>query len=256
MADSAGGEPLVGVLLAAGRGSRMGVLTAKTPKPLLPVLEKPALHRVLDGLIAAGIRRFIVVTGYMSDLVRTATEGYGGDAVEIHFVHQDEQHGTGHAVQLTREAVNGAPVFLAFTDIMTSAGNYTAMVRKYRECNCDIVAAVRDAGDPWRAAAVYVNSAGAIERIIEKPQKGSSTTPWSHAGMYCFSNSIFDYIEQLQPSARGEYEITDAVQMMVADGRKSRAVELHGYWKDLASPQDIIAAEELMTAEAAESHVL
>jgi dTDP-glucose pyrophosphorylase len=156
-------------------------------------------------------------------------------------------------MRLTRETVGGAPVLLAFADIMTSPGNFASMIKSFHDCNCDVVGAIRDAGDPWRAAAVYLDAEGSINAIIEKPEKGTSTTLWSHAGMYCFSNAVYDYIERLKPSARGEFEITDAVQMMIADGRKSRAVEMLGYWKDLATPADIVEAEEMMAASPMES---
>jgi glucose-1-phosphate thymidylyltransferase len=64
--------------------------------------------------------------------------------------------------------------------------------------------------------------------------------------MYCFSNQVYSYLDPVEASARGEYEITDAVQMMIADGLRCRAVELTGYWKDLATPGDITAAEQMM----------
>lgn len=252
----AAAKDMVAVVLAAGRGTRMGKLTEALPKPLVQVLGKPALHWVLDGLVFSGVRRFVIVTGYLSSMVRDAIAGYGSENVDIAFVQQDEQLGTGHAVGLTRTAVNGAPVLLSFADIMTSPDNFESMIRRFSECSCDLVAGIRDAGDPWRAAAVYLQEDNSISRIIEKPEKGTSTTRWSHAGTYCFSNIIYDYVDRLQPSGRGEYEITDAVQSMTSEGRPAQAVEMTGYWKDLATPEDIVAAEKLMAAEPAESHVL
>lgn len=238
---------VVAVVLAAGRGTRMGKLTESCPKPLLPVLGRPALFWVLDGLIAAGIRRVVIVTGYLAEQIVAALDEYA-DRMDIRYVHQDEQKGTGHAMALTRKEVRQSPVLLAFADIMTSLENFSAMVRPFADGGCDVTAAVRDAGDPWRAAAVYMDDQGRITRIVEKPPVGTSTTPWSHAGMYCFSSEIYDYLERLQPSARGEYEITDAVQMMIADGKRCCGVELKGYWKDLAGPDDIVAAEAVMQA--------
>lgn len=238
---------IVAVVLAAGRGTRMGKLTETVPKPLVPVLGKPALHWVVDGLAAAGVRRFVIVTGYLSGIVRESMRKYGDElGLEISFVHQAEQLGTAHAVKLTREAVGGAPVFLAFADIMTSQSNFNTMIIRFNECQCDVMGAIRNAGDPWRAAAVYLDDEFNISRIVEKPEKGTSTTPWSHAGMYCFSNVIYDYIERIVPSARGEYEITDAVQLMIADKLLSQAVELQGFWKDLATPEDVVEAEGMM----------
>ncbi len=292
--DTGGGEPgggeigcdVVAVVLAAGRGSRMGRITETLPKPLVPVLGRPALEWVVEALGECGIRRFVIVTGYLSEQVVAAVEGlrgaggasltaetisgstgnsalsddsdsrrFGKADLEFVCIHQDEQLGTAHAMRLTREVVGGAPVVLAFADIMTSATNYGAMIDRFKRNDCAVVGGVRDVGDPYKAAAVYMDEEGNIERIIEKPAQGSSTTPWAHAGMYCFANVVYDYIERITPSARGEYEITDAVAMMIADGLKCQAQELVGYWKDLATMEDVREAEDLIKRSVASGEI-
>ena len=87
-----------------------------------------------------------------------------------------------------------------------------------------------------------------ILNFIEKPPIGTSTTPWNHSGMYCFRPMIFDYLERVQPSARGEYESPDAVREMISDKRNLKAFELSGYWRDLAAPDDVREAERLLSA--------
>lgn len=237
---------ILAVILAAGRGTRMGKITETLPKPLVPVLGKPALHRVIDSLAVNGVRRFAIVTGYLSEQVRDSLAAYTNSGLEIGFAHQDEQLGTAHAFKLTREMATGGPVILAFADIMTDASNYGALVNQFIQNRCAVTAGVRDVGDPWRAAAVYFDDELNIRRIVEKPPQGTSTTPWGHAGMYCLGPEIYSYVEQVKPSARGEYEITDAVAAMIADGLKCQAVKLHGYWKDLATMEDVEAAEVLI----------
>jgi dTDP-glucose pyrophosphorylase len=201
---------------------------------------------VIDGLHECGVTRFVIVTGYLSDQIHVAMAGYGDGQLDIRFVQQAQQLGTGHALKLTREAVAGTPLVLAFADIMTSPGNYGALMAQFFENHCAITAGVRDVGDPWKAAAVYFDADHNIQQIIEKPPIGTSTTPWAHAGMYCFSNGIFDYLENLKPTKRGEYEVTDAVAANIADGLRCQAVELTGYWKDLATPDDVAEAETMM----------
>ncbi len=250
IASSFAVNDVVAVVLAAGRGTRMGKLTETVPKPLVPVLGKPALHWVLGGLSSVGVRRVVIVTGYLSELVKEATVGFGGNSLDIVFVEQKYQLGTADALKLTHAVVGGAPVLLAFADIMTSPENYRALLQRFFEDSCDLTAGVRNMGDPYRSAAVYVDDANNILNIIEKPEKGKSATRWSHAGMYCFSNMIFSYLEKVQPSARGEYEVTDAVKMMIESRQKCRMVEFHGYWKDLATPEDVAEAANLMSKSA------
>lgn len=244
------GRQLTAVILAAGRGTRMGEITRTTPKPLVPVLGRPALEWVVDALAEAGVTDFVIVTGYLGDQVREVVEQFRSTKPgQFSCVHQEEQLGTGHAMKLTAGTVNRTEaVILAFADIMTAGSNYKAMVDRFYRNRCDVVGGVRDVGDPYKAAAVYMDADGNIERIIEKPPMGSSTTPWAHAGMYCFSPEIYTYLEKLVPSARGEYEVTDAVAMMIADGKRCQAQGLTGYWKDLATPEDVREAESLMTA--------
>ena len=224
----------------------MGKITETLPKPLIPVAGIPAVVHVIEGIRSAGITEFILVTGYLEDQVRS-TLGTGESlGVRITYIHQDKQLGTGHAVGLTRPLAAGFPVLLAYADIMTSPANYERLINHFSQERCDIAAAVRRVDDPWRAAAVYVDAENNIQRIIEKPPIGTSTTPWAHAGMYCFSSEIYDYVQQLQPSSRGEYEITDAVSSMIRDKHKCHAVEMTGYWKDLATMEDVHEAEAMM----------
>jgi dTDP-glucose pyrophosphorylase len=224
----------------------MGEITRTTPKPLIPVAGIPALTRVITAAASQGFREFVVVTGYLGNLVRERLGDGHQFGVTINYVHQEHQTGTGSALLLTREAVGDSDLLLCFADILTSPENYGAMRNRFDQEQCDITAALRRVDDPWRAAAVYVDGQMNIERIIEKPPIGSSTTPWAHAGMYCFRSEIYGYVENIQPSPRGEYEVVDAVAQMIAEGKRVRGMELTGYWKDLATPEDVREAEVLV----------
>ncbi|MGI8907787.1 MAG: nucleotidyltransferase family protein [Candidatus Sumerlaeaceae bacterium] len=234
------------VILAAGRGTRMGEITIRVPKPMLPVAGVPAIERVILAAKRQGFAEFVVVTGYLGEQVRGHLGVGEALGVSLSCVQQEQQTGTASALLITREQVGNSDLLLCFADIMTSPENYSRMRRRFAEERCDVTAALRQVDDPWRAAAVYVDGEMNIERLIEKPAKGTSTTPWAHAGMYCFRPSIFDYLEQVKPSPRAEYEVVDAVSAMIADGKRVRGVELTGYWKDLATPEDIAQAARMV----------
>lgn len=221
----------------------MGSITETTPKPLLPIAGTPMIERAIRDIASQGADQIIVVTGHLGTQVR----GHLGDGshfgVQIEYVHQDEQLGTGHAMRLASSMVKEEPVLLTFADILTTPENYGGFMREFARGKSAVLAAVRHVEDPWRAAAVYVDSEYNVLRIVEKPPPGTSLTHWAHAGMYCFSPAVFDYVERLKPSPRGEYEITDAVSMMLANQLPCKAFPFTRYWKDLGTPADIEEAE-------------
>ena len=104
---------------------------------------------------------------------------------------------------------------------------------------------VKDVDDPYRGAAVYVER-DRVTQIIEKPPPGSSTTPWMNAGVYCFRPSVFDELDRIQLSPRGEYELTDAVVQMLDRGVRFGWLPIDGFWKDVGRPEDLRGAEEFV----------
>ena len=100
--------------------------------------------------------------------------------------------------------------------------------------------------DPYRGAAVYVEGRR-VTRIIEKPPRGTSTTPWGNAGVYFFRSSIFTELERIPLSPRGEYELTDAIDQLLAAGQTLHWVEIRGHWRDVGRPEDLSAAEQALT---------
>jgi NDP-sugar pyrophosphorylase family protein len=234
------------VVLAAGRGTRMGELTALVPKPMVSVGGIPAIERVIRAAKSQGFSDFIIVTGYLAEQVRGHLGNGASLGVEVQYVHQEEQTGTATALILTEPKVGESDLLLCFSDIMTSPENYSRLRDRFYRDKCDVVGALRRVDDPWRAAAVYVDEQMRILRMVEKPPQGTSTTPWAHAGMYCFRPEIFKYLKQVSLSARGEYELVDAVMPMIRDGKRVFGEELIGYWKDLATPYDIREAERMI----------
>lgn len=234
------------VLLAAGRGTRMGELTRATPKPLLPLAGKPILAHIVDGMIAAGIREFVIVTGYLGEQIEAAF-GDGSDrGVAITYRRQERTDGTAGALLLARDLLGEAPFMLSWGDILVEPALYSGMVQRFAAAPCDVLLSVNPVDDPWRGAAVYVDGDGRVERIIEKPPRGSSSTGWNNAGVFVFSPLILDYAARLEPSPRGEYELPQAIARMLDDGREVRAIPVGALWSDVGTPEDLRAVDALL----------
>lgn len=231
------------VVLAAGKGTRMGALTEDLPKPMLALRGKPMLEHILDRLREAGFTEALLVTGFRAELIERHFAGY---PMRLVFRRQEKLDGTGSAARLAQEFCGAEPFLLTFGDILTETADYRAMARML-ECDgeAQAVLAAKWVDDPWQGAAIY-ETHRAVERIIEKPPQGSSTTHWNSAGAYVFRAGIFELLERLPLSPRGEYELTTAIEMLLAAGRRVLLHGLEGGWRDVGRPEDLGAAERLV----------
>jgi len=226
------------VVLAAGKGTRMGNLTEELPKPMLPVAGKPILEHVLDRLGQAGITDCGLVTGYRGEVIEQHFASY---PMRLVYIHQETINGTAGAARLARSFTGADPFLMTFGDIWSEAADYRrVMLPLEEEPDTEASLAVKYVEDPFQGAAVYVDG-GFISRIIEKPPKGTSSTHWNSAGIFCFRPRVFEEIDRVPLSSRGEYEITSAIEQMVEGGRKLRAVEIKGAWRDIGRPEDLAA---------------
>jgi NDP-sugar pyrophosphorylase family protein len=229
------------VVLAAGKGTRMGSLTREIPKPMLPISGKPLLEHVLDRLGAAGIRECAVITGYFHEVIEKHFEHY---SMRLVFIHQKVIDGTAGAARLARGFAGTDPFLLTYGDIWCEPEDYRRVMQPVvDEPETEATLAVKYVDDPFQGAAVYVEE-GFIRTIIEKPPKGASTTHWNSAGIYCFRPQIFDELDRVPLSTRGEYELPSAIEQMIGAKRKVRAVEIQGAWRDIGRPEDLAAASK------------
>ncbi|HEU5247081.1 MAG TPA: sugar phosphate nucleotidyltransferase [Candidatus Udaeobacter sp.] len=223
------------VVLAAGRGTRMRELTADLPKPMIEVRGKPVLQHIVEGLRDAGVHRFLVIVGYHAEAVRD----FFGDGqrynVAIEYVTQTVQDGTGRVVDLARNFTGGLPFILSYGDILISPMNYKRIVDLPNDLEAIIT--VTRSEDVSKGGAVFVNEQMELVDLREKPKPGEPTSPWYNAGLYAFRPSIFEFIERLEPSPRGEYELTDAIRELAHSGKKVQALELTGEWADVRDPE-------------------
>lgn len=233
------------VLLAAGRGKRLGDLTADTPKPLLDIAGSPLIAHIVHALAGAGLSRFIVVTGHLSKQIETWAKSFTAEnpEIQIETVVQPELNGTGGAMLVARSRLEPESRFVfGWGDILMDHANYPRFIHHAENDEYDLLLAVNRVKDPFRGAAVYVGKTMRIERIEEKPRKGTAKTEWNNAGLFATGPILFEYLAHLKPSARGELEVPSAIARMIADSRMVRAVDMRGFWSDVGTPEDLSTA--------------
>ena len=213
----------------------MRELTNSLPKPMIKVRGKPILLHIIEGLQGAGIKDFLVIVGYQAQTIRD----YFGDGtcfgLRIKYASQVVQDGTGRVVDLAREFVEDAPFILHYGDILIDRTNYPRIVSLPDDV--EAVVTVKANEDCSKGGAVFVNEKMEVTDVREKAGSTEATSRWYNAGVYAFRPSIFDWTAKLQPSPRGEYELTDAIRDLAQSGKKVRALELTGAWADVRDPE-------------------
>ena len=231
------------VLLAAGRGTRMRELTVDLPKPMIKVREKPILLHIVEGLQTAGIKNFLIIVGYHGDMVRN----YFGDGtcfgLRINYATQVVQDGTGRVVELARDFVADSPFVLSYGDILVAPQNYQRLVD--RADDAEAIISVKRGEDVSKGGAVFLNERMELVDLREKAEPGGASSPWYNAGLYTFRPSIFEFTAKLQPSPRGEYELTDAIRDLAHSGKRVKALEIAGEWADVRDPEILARLNKL-----------
>lgn len=223
------------VLLAAGRGTRMRDLTEALPKPMLEVRGKPVLQHIVEGLRDNGLTSLLVVVGWRAEVVKEFFGDGSKLGVKILYETQTVQDGTGRVVALAKSFTGADPFLLSYGDILIAPENY----RRIRDAlnDAEAVISVKRSDDVSQGGAVFVNEKFELTELREKPKPGEPTSPWYNAGVYAFRSSIFDFIAKLEPSPRGEYELTDAIRNLALSGGKVQAIEIAGDWADVRDPE-------------------
>jgi dTDP-glucose pyrophosphorylase len=223
------------VLLAAGRGTRMRDLTEALPKPMLEVRGKPVLQHIVEGLRDNGLTNLLLVVGWRAEMVKAFFGDGSKLSVKIDYETQTVQDGTGRVVALAQNFIGADPFLLSYGDILIAPGNY----RHIRDAltGAEAVISVKRSDDVSQGGAVFLNDKFELTDLREKPKPGEPTSPWYNAGVYAFRPSIFEHIAKLQPSPRGEYELTDAIRNLALSGKKVQGLEIAGDWADVRDPE-------------------
>ncbi|MCC7398684.1 MAG: nucleotidyltransferase family protein [Planctomycetes bacterium] len=234
-------DELMGVILAAGKGTRMRPFSERWPKPILPVLDKPLMAYQLEMMAAMGIRRVVVVIGHLGhEVVRALGDGsqYG---VRIQYVEQEEMLGIAHAVSRLESHVD-RPFFLFLGDIFFVTENLGEMVSRFRKGQLGGVLACKREPNLEaikRNFVVLTDAQGVVHRVIEKPRH--PRTDLKGCGIYLFDLAFFDAVRRTPRTAmRNEYEITDSIQIFLDDGYKVEAAEVVKADMNVSYPADLL----------------
>ena len=225
------------VILAAGKGERLEPFTYTKPKPLVQVLDKPFIYYVLENLRAVGISEVVFVVGYLKDkIVAYVKENFSNKFSSIKFVDQGELLGTGHALRTARKHVKGR-FLLVYGDIYVEASGLRRIL-EFSEKYENIIAAV-GTERPWDYG-VLIEEGGLLKGIVEKPEPGTEPSNIINAGVYVLSDDVFNYLDKIGTSLRGEIELTDAITLM-SKREKVRVVRIdRNKWLELGKLWDIL----------------
>jgi len=210
---------LVGVILAAGRGTRIKPLSLRYPKPLLPVCNKPIIQYQLEDMKLIGVEEVFIVVGHLKEeMPKTLGDGSRW-GLNLHYIDQEKTLGIAHAVLQLEDEID-APFILFLGDIFMVNKDLQTMVDMFWARQAGGVLAVKKETNPEyirRNFAVILHASGIVTRVIEKPRYVN--TDLKGCGIYLFDQAIFDAIRRTPRTAqRDEYEITNSIQILIDDG--------------------------------------
>jgi UDP-N-acetylglucosamine diphosphorylase/glucosamine-1-phosphate N-acetyltransferase len=230
------------VLVAAGEGVRLLPITATRPKHLIKVGGKPILQFCLEAVKNAGISEAIIVTHYMGEAIRN----YFGDGEKIglhlSYVEQKAVLGTGNAAGVAEPYVDGDFV-LVYGDLLFGKGVVKQVLEQFKSGKTAAVMGVVPVDKPESYGIIELDAEQRVKRIVEKPTAGKAPSNLANAGVYAFSQEVFDTIKQTKASVRGEWELTDAITLLASQGKTVLAAQVSkDDWFDVGRPWDLLDA--------------
>jgi len=236
-------DDVKGVILAGGLGSRLSPLTRVTNKHLLPVFDKPMIYYPIECLVKAGIEDILVVTGgnNAGDFLRLLRNGADFGLKHINYTYQQGEGGIADALAMARHFADHEPIIVALGDNLLEK-RITKAVRDFREQGKGAKILLKQVSDPQRFGVAEL-SGDRVTRIVEKPEDPASDL--AVIGIYMFDGSVFEIIDGLEPSARGELEITDVNNAYIERGEMTYDL-LDGWWTDAGTFESLHRATNLV----------
>jgi glucose-1-phosphate thymidylyltransferase len=237
---------LKGLILSGGKGTRLYPLTYTSAKQLIPVANKPVLFRVIESIRAAGIEDIGIVVGNTAAEIKDAVGRGGRWGVNISYIPQDEPRGLAHAVKISREFL-GDDRFVMFLGDNVIQGGISPLIAEFAHSQWNSQVVLTRVAHPEQYGVAELDDEGRIRRLVEKPKTPPSDL--ALVGIYMFDPDIFQAVETIRPSWRGELEITDAIQWLIDHGRQVHPYIHRGWWIDTGAPDQMLEANDLVLEE-------
>jgi len=239
-----------GLILSGGKGTRLRPLTHTSAKQLVPVANKPVLFYGIEAMANAGIEEVgIIIAPETGREIQAAAGDGSAFGVRISYIEQEAPLGLAHAVLTAEGFLGDAPFVMYLGDNLLRDG-IVELVRTFRSEAPDALILLTPVPDPENYGVAELDGDGRVARLVEKPP--SPATDLALVGVYMFNPSIFEAARSIEPSGRGELEITDAIQTLVDRGLRVDPHIVHGWWKDTGQVQDMLEANRLILDDLAE----
>lgn len=230
------------LILSGGKGTRLRPITHTAAKQLVPVANKPILFYAIEAVKDAGITDIGIIVGDTHQEIRSAVGSGEKWGVKVTYIQQEAPLGLAHAVKIAQDFI-GDDTFVMFLGDNLIKDGITGLVNEYKQSGANSQILLAHVPNPQEFGVAMLEGGRAV-KLIEKPKDPPSDL--ALVGVYMFDSNIFEAVNAIEPSARGELEITDAIQYLIDTGRRVESHIITGWWKDTGKLADMLEANRLM----------